>query len=314
MSVPSDSDAVVRTERLTKYYGPQRGIEDLDMEVRRGEVFGFLGPNGAGKTTTIRLLLGLLRPTRGGATILGRDFRAAGAEVRHQVGYLPGDLAMYENMRAHEFVDFMGRMRGGVPKGRVAALAERLDLDLGRHIRDLSKGNKQKLGVLQAFMHDPKLLVLDEPTSGLDPLVQLVFQEIVRETTGRGASVFLSSHILAEVEQLADRVGIVVDGHLVVVERIDALKERAVRRLDLDLGRPAEASVFAAIPGVTEATARGNVVTCAVTGHVTQLLAEAVAQGVVNVVSHEPDLEEIFLGYVGGGGGAAAGVDRQDVA
>jgi ABC-2 type transport system ATP-binding protein len=307
-------DVAIRTVGLTKYYGRQCGIEALDLEVPVGEVFGFLGPNGAGKTTTIRMLLGLLHPTRGTAQLLGLDSERAGVTLRRRVGYLPGELTMYENLRGHEFLHFMARMRGGVPEDAFVKLAERLDLDLSRHIHDLSKGNRQKLGVVQAFMHDPDLLVLDEPTSGLDPLVQLTFSELVREATARGASVFLSSHVLAEVEQLADRVGIVVEGHLVVVERISTLKERAVRRLDLDLGRPVDPTVFAAVRGVKDVTVHGDIASCVVTGHVTELLREAVAQGVLNVVSHEPDLEEIFLGYVAGGVDRADDLDRQDLA
>jgi ABC-2 type transport system ATP-binding protein len=307
-------DVAVRARGLTKFYGRQRGIEDLDLEVPAGEVFGFLGPNGAGKTTTIRLLLGLLLPSRGRAGLLGMDVARDGVESRRRVGYLPGELVMYENLRGSEFLRFMSRMRGGVPEDRVRKLADRLDLDLDRHVHDLSKGNKQKLGVVQAFMHEPDLLVLDEPTSGLDPLVQLEFHELVREATARGASVFLSSHVLAEVEQLADRVGIVVNGRLVVVEHIAALKARAVRRLDLDLGRPADAAPFRGVAGVSGVTAHGDVVSCVVTGPVTELLAAAVAQGAVNVVSHEPDLEEIFLGYVEGGADGARHSGRQDVA
>ena len=307
-------DAVVRTHGLTKYYGKQRGIEDLNLEVLAGEVFGFLGPNGAGKTTTIRMLLGLLHPTRGTAEVFGLDTERDGVRVRRQVGYLPGDLSMYENMHAIEFLDFMARMRGGVPSAAIAKLAERLDLDLSRHIHDLSKGNRQKLGVVQAFMHEPQLLVLDEPTSGLDPLVQLTFQELVREATARGASVFLSSHVLAEVEQLAGRVGIVVDGHLAVVERVSTLKERAIRRLDLDFGVPVDPAFLTGVTGIRDVNQHGSVISCVVTGHVTELLRAAAAAGVQNVVSHEPDLEEIFLDYVGGGEGRAGHVDSQNLA
>jgi ABC-2 type transport system ATP-binding protein len=314
-------NSAVRTEGLTKYYGRQRGIEDLDLEVGPGEVFGFLGPNGAGKTTTIRLLLGLLRPTRGRAEIFGRDVARDGTSMRRRVGYLPGDLALYENLTGAELLRFFARMRGGIRSGAVDELASRLGLDLHRHVHDLSKGNRQKLGVVQAFMHEPDLLVLDEPTSGLDPLVQLEFQEMVREVTSRGAAVFLSSHVLAEVEQLADRVGIVVDGHLAVVEHITTLKHKALRSLDLDFGRPMDASVFAAVPGVQSAVTHGDIVACTVSGHVTELLRTAVGWGVVNVVSHEPDLEQIFLGYVGGGanhehtaGDVRPGVVGQNVA
>jgi ABC-2 type transport system ATP-binding protein len=301
MVAATAAESAVRTRALTKYYRRQRGIEDLDLEVSAGEVFGFLGPNGAGKTTTIRLLLGLLHPTSGTAELFGRDATREGTAIRRRVGYLPGDLELYENLNGHELLRFFARMRGDVPQSRIDDLASRLGLDLGRHVHDLSKGNRQKLGVVQAFMHEPDLLVLDEPTSGLDPVVQLEFQEMVREAAARGAAVFLSSHMLAEVEQLADRVGIVVDGRLAVVEHISTLKSKALRRLDLDFGRPVDASVFAGVPGVLTAAAHGDVVACTVSGHVTELLRTAVARGVLNVVSHEPDLSQIFFGYVGGG-------------
>ena len=305
----------LQTSGLTKSYGKQVGIAGLDVEVRAGEVFGLLGPNGAGKTTTIRLVLGLLRPTSGTATLFGNlDSQRDGVRARRRIGYLPGDLALYDDLTGRACLEFFARMRGGVDRRVVDDLAERLNLDLGRRIRDLSKGNRQKLGVVQAFMHEPELLILDEPTSGLDPVVQREFQTIVDETTARGAAILLSSHVLAEVEHLAHRVGIVVDGRLVVVDDIDALKQHAVRRLDLDFGRAVDPASFERIEGVTEVTARGDVLDCTVTGHVTGLLRAAVDAGVLNVVSHEPDLEDIFLGYVRGGGNDARGAGHEDVA
>lgn len=294
-------DAVLQLQGLTKFYGNQRGIEDLTLEVDRGEVFGFLGPNGAGKTTTIRMVLGLLRPTRGSGRALGLDIVDDSTRLRAQLGYLPGDLALYDRMQSRDLLEFLARMRGGVPRQRYEALAERMQLDLGRRVKDLSRGNRQKVGVIQAFMHAPQLLVLDEPTSGLDPLVQQEFQHLVRETVDSGATVFLSSHVLAEVELMADRVGIVVDGRLAVVDSVDQLRERAARRIELDFpaAPPAE---LADAPGVQKVEVRANTASCWVAGPAGPLLKLSVDHGLIDVHTHDPDLEDAFLGYVSGGG------------
>lgn len=288
---------VIRTVGLTKLYGRQVGIEDLTLEVEAGEVFGFLGPNGAGKTTTIRLLLGLIRPTRGQASVLGLDLSTSGPAIRARTGYIPGDLAMYERMTGRDLLRFLGRMRGGVPERDFESLAERFSLDLGRRVRELSKGNRQKLGVVQAFMHAPDLLVLDEPTSGLDPLVQLEFHRLARETVARGATIFLSSHVLAEVEQMADRVGIVSEGRLVVVDSVDRLRTRARRRIEIDFGGPPPTGLNQ-VPGVHGVDVRGNTATCFVTGPLTALLGYVVQHDVIDLHTHDPDLADAFLGYV----------------
>ncbi len=289
----------LRLQGLTKFYGSHRGIEDLFLEVFAGEVFGFLGPNGAGKTTTIRMILGLLHPTAGTGQVLGLDIVKDSVALRANTGYLPGDLALYDRMQARDLLEFMARMRGGVPRQRYEDLAERLQLDLGRRVKDLSRGNRQKIGVVAAFMHCPQLLVLDEPTSGLDPLVQQEFQRLVRETVDGGATVFLSSHVLAEVEQMADRVGIVVKGRLVVVDSVDVLRERAARRIELDF--PAVPPDLSGAPGVQRVEVRGPTATCWVAGGAGPLLKLAVDHGLVDVHTHDPDLEDAFLGFVAGG-------------
>lgn len=288
----------LRLQGLTKFYGSQRGIEDLTLDVRPGEVFGFLGPNGAGKTTTIRMILGLIHPTRGRGEVLGLDIVKDTVRLRAQVGYLPGDLALYERMQGMDLLEFVGRMRGGVPSARYGELAERMQLDLDRRIKDLSRGNRQKVGVIAAFMHSPRLLVLDEPTSGLDPVVQQEFQGLVRETVDAGATVFLSSHVLAEVEEMADRVGIVVSGRLAVVDSVDMLRERAARKIELDF--PAAPPDLAGAPGVQRVDVRGATATCWLTGPAGPLLKLAVDHGVVDIHTHDPDLEDAFLGYVTG--------------
>ncbi len=289
----------LRLQGLTKYYGSHRGIQDLTLDVNPGEVFGFLGPNGAGKTTTIRMVLGLLRPTRGAGQVLGLDIVRESVTLRAQVGYLPGDLALYDRMHVEDLLGFVARMRGGVDARRYRELAERLHLDLDRRIKDLSRGNRQKVGVVAAFMHSPRLLVLDEPTSGLDPVVQQEFQRLVRETVDEGATVFLSSHVLAEVEEMADRVGIVVAGRLAVVDSVDMLRERAARRIELEF--PAVPPDLRGAPGVQRTDVHGPTAICWLAGPAGPLLKIAADHGVLDVHTHEPDLEDAFLGYVTGG-------------
>ena len=287
--------AVVEAEGLTKYYGGRRGLEDLTLEIQPGEVFGYLGPNGAGKTTTIRLLLDLIRPSRGSVRVLGAGSREAA--VRARIGYLPGELALEGRERAADYLRFLARVRGGVPPGNVEALAERLGADLSVPMRKLSKGNKQKIGLIQAFMHEPEFLILDEPTSGLDPLVQQEFLAMVREVRACGRTVLMSSHVLAEVEDVSDRVGIVRSGRLVAVEHVAALREKAVRRVELHFDAPVPREAFANLPGVRELRVEGASVRCTIDGRPDALIKVAARYTVVHLVSAEPDLEEIFLTY-----------------
>jgi len=296
---PSTVDSVSALEfvDLTKYYGKDLGIDGVSFTVAQGETFGFLGPNGAGKTTTMRILLGLIKPTRGSASILSRNI-AEGPPVRERVGYLPGTLELYENLTGREFLDFFARLRGRNCKKQIESLSNRFDLDLSRHIHDLSKGNRQKLGVVQAFMHEPDLLLLDEPTSGLDPLVQREFAELVRETTVRGGTLLLSSHVMSEVELLTDRVAIVNVGRLLLVERIIDLKARAVRSVELDFPVPIDKSKFEALTSVREVTVHRNRIICKVSGSENELLRVAVENNVQMVITREPDLNEIFLSLI----------------
>ena len=291
------SDTVILTEGLTKFYGKHRGLVDLDLEVRAGEVFGFLGPNGSGKTTTMRLLLDFIRPTQGRAEVFGLDVRAESMEVHRRVGYLPGDLATYDNLTGWELLTYFANIQRGVDWSYTEVLAERLDLDLSRSIRTLSTGNRQKVGLVQAFMHQPGLLILDEPTSGLDPLVQQEFYRIVQEAKANGQTVFLSSHILAEVERIADRVGIIREGQLVLEEEVATLKARAVRQLEMHFAEPVPEDAFSGLPGVRDIRAEGNAVHCTIDGSVDALIKAAARFEVLNITSHEPDLEEIFLAY-----------------
>lgn len=285
----------ITLDRLTKFYGKRRGIEDLSFEVKAGEVFGFLGPNGSGKTTTLRTLMGLIKATSGSATILGRNALVQDPQLRAAIGYLPGALELYENLTGRRMLTFLAQMRRVDCDDAINEYAERLALDLDRHIHDLSKGNRQKIGVISAFMHRPDVLLLDEPTSGLDPLVQREFEVMLHEARDRGAATILSSHVLSEVEHLADRVAIINDGKLVIVEHISTLKDRAVRTIDLFFDAPVAPEIFASIDGVKEATASGRQVSCTLMGAETALLAAAVQHGVQSVRTREPSLEEIFV-------------------
>jgi ABC-2 type transport system ATP-binding protein len=298
-------EAVIRLEGLTKSYGRNRGVAGLDLEVYAGEVFGYLGPNGAGKTTTIRLLLDLIRPTSGRALVLGSEPRAGGPALRRRIGYLAGDPALYRKMTGRQLLTYLGHLRGLPGLGPAETLAERLELDLSRPIGDLSRGNRQKVAVVQALMHSPQLLVLDEPTSGLDPLMQREFYRLVAEAKAEGRTVFLSSHVLGEVERIADRVGIVREGRLVVVEGLEALKAKALRRLEIHFAAPVPREEFASLPGVQDVAVEGSVLTCTAVGSVDRLLKAAARYEVTNLVTHEADLEELFLRYYEGAGDAA---------
>ena len=290
---------IILTENLTKFYGRQRGIEGLDLEVQEGEVFGFLGPNGAGKTTTIRLLMGLLRPDSGTAAVGGLNCWRDAVEVKKLIGYLPSDFSLDPNLTGGEIIAYLGHLRGGVDRSYVADLAGRLDLELGRKFRQYSHGNRQKVGIVQAFMHRPRLLILDEPTTGLDPLMQQVFANMVHEARNEGHTVFLSSHVLSEAERLCDRVGIIRDGRLVQVGTVEALRDIKRFQIDLTFARPVPPDEFRSITGVERVDAQvdGTALRLIVQGDVDAVMKAAAAYPIRSVVSHEPSLEDIFLRY-----------------
>lgn len=264
-----------------------------------GALFGYLGPNGAGKTTTIRLLAGLIRPTSGSATVLGADVVRDRETVQRRIGYLPGDFVAYPDLTAAEYLRYMGNLRGGVDPSATARLAKRLDLDLGHAIGAMSHGNRQKVGIVQAFQHDPELLILDEPTQGLDPLVQREFLAMLREAHTAGRTVFLCSHVLSEVEAVADSVGILRNGRLVEVATIADLKAKALRRLDITFDGSPPLEALRAVPGVTDVVANSTGVQLVVAGSMADVFATAAPHRIASLVSHEPDLEEIFLTYYG---------------
>ena len=305
--ITTPTGAVITTSGLTKRFGPILAVDGLDLEIVAGEVFGFLGPNGAGKTTTIRLLLDFLRPTAGHSSVLGGT--GADPAVRARVGYLPAELSIPPRYTARDLVGFFGAIRGGLDEARFAALLDRFDLDPDRPVGELSTGNRRKVGLIQAFVHRPDVLVLDEPTSGLDPLLQHEFNELVRASVREGATVLLSSHVLPEVEALADRIGILRSGRLVTTARPAELRSRARQRLRLTLAAPDDATdtaTFDGIPGVVEVRRhQPGVIDVTVEGSVDAALKAAATLDVVRISTEgEDDLEQVFLGFYRDGGTA----------
>lgn len=295
------SKVAIKTEGLTKHYGDVKALVDLDLEVQMGEVFGFLGPNGAGKTTMIRSILDLIHPTSGKATILGLDSHEDSVEIRRHVGYLPSDLSMYPTLTGKDMITYFANLRGGVDWTYVDELAERLSADLSPKIGDYSTGNRQKVGLIQAFMSKPELIIMDEPSSGLDPLVQREFQTMMREVASEGRCVFLSSHTLSEVQRVADRVGIIRNGHLADVESVDDLRSKGIRQVEIHFTTPVDAAVFEGVAGVRDVKVADHHAVMSFDGHMDELLKVATNNyQLVDVNTQEADLEEVFLEYYRG--------------
>lgn len=289
----------VHLEKLSKYYGYTAGIVEVSFDVYSGEVFGILGPNGAGKTTAIRTLLGLIRPTSGSAEILGENALVPNVELRRKIGYLPGIAATYDRYSARGYLRFIAQMRGLDLDDEIENLATRLELDLKPHIHDLSKGNRQKVSVVQAFMHKPEVLFLDEPTSGLDPIVQREFEKLLQEAKARGVAVILSSHVLSEVEHLADRIAIFFQGRILVVDEISKLKRKARHRIEFSFESDITPEVFGRFENVSETKGEKNWISCVVQGSQRELMKRAVELGALEVRTEESSLEEIFLDLIG---------------
>ncbi len=297
------SGKVIETQDLTVFYGKNRGIIDVNLEVERGEVFGFLGPNGAGKTTTERVLLDVIRPTSGQAFVFGLDCQKKGVEMRKRTGYLPGELALYTNMKASRFFEMYEYLRGeNGSKGYWRELAARLDLDTSRKIREYSRGNKQKVGVVAAFMNKPDLLILDEPTTGLDPLVQQTVLDMVREAKADSRTVFFSSHVLSEVQAVCDRVGIIRGGQLVTTQRVKDMINQQFMRLRLGFAQMPPEGTFGS-SGVTELQRNGQGILLEIREDLPLVIKTAAEYGVIDIETQNVGLEEIFLAYYGTGHG-----------
>ncbi len=291
--------AIIQTDKLTKSYGSHRGIVDLELEVLEGEVFGFLGPNAAGKTTTIRTILDLIRPTSGRAFVFGIESSADPVAIHRRIGYLPGEFTLYDRLTGGQTIRYFANLRGGVDPAYQAALIARLDVDPSRRFKEYSKGNKQKIGLIIALQHQPELLVLDEPTAGLDPLVQQSFYALVREARAEGRTIFLSSHILGEVERTCDRVAIIRDGRLVKVGTVDEFRDLADHQVELRFAGPVPTSEFQDLPGVSEVVAQDHVLRMRVSGPMTPVVRVAARYELLDFVSREPSLEETFLAQYG---------------
>ena len=301
--------SAILLEHMTKNYGKNRGVADLELEVEPGCVFGFLGPNGAGKTTTLRVLLDLIRPTSGRALVFGLDSRRESMAIRRRSGYLPGELSLYGRLTGDETLRYFANLRGAADPASLRTLCERLDFDAGKKVADLSTGNRRKLGLIQALMHRPELLILDEPTVGLDPLVQHEFYHLIEEAREAGQTVFLSSHILPEVQRVCDRVAFVREGELVAVEDVAELTGRAVREIEVTFAAPVPVSALAGVDGVTAVTADGpgpglgtagaQALRLTVSGSLDATVKMLARYEVVTMTSREPDLEDIFLAFYG---------------
>ena len=305
--------AIIEVEKLTKSYSGKRGIIDVSFQVPQGEVFGFLGPNGAGKTTTIRILMALLRADSGSARIAGLDCWDESVEIKRLIGYVPGEPALDPNLTGGQLLEYFAHLRGGVDQTYLKSLIKRLELNTSRKFRQYATGNKRKVVLIQAVMHRPQVLILDEPTSGLDPLNQQVFDAMVKEAREEGRTVFLSSHVLSEVEKTCTRVGIIREGRLVRIGGIAELKDIKHYEITISFAKPVPADSFTAVPGVVgaEALNNGNAVRIAMQGEADAVIKTAAQYPVVSLTSYEPSLEDIFLRYYEGDGKAsreAAGV------
>ncbi|WP_130808087.1 ABC transporter ATP-binding protein [Senegalia massiliensis] len=286
---------IIETENLTKYYGKSLGIKDVNLDIKEGEIFGFIGPNGAGKSTTIRLLLNLIYPSGGKAKIFGKDVIDCGPEIRGNIGYLPSEIFYYEKMKVKDLLNYSASFYKGDYSNRIKKLSNAMELDLDRKIEDLSYGNKKKVGIVQGLLHEPKLIILDEPTSGLDPLMQQKFFEIIKEENQKGATVFFSSHILSEVQQLCNRVAIIRKGSIVEVEDIKTLRENNYKKISIR-GQELNKDLFD-FDGVTKLEKNQDEITFFYKGDINIMIENINKIDLRDVMIQEPTLEEIFMHY-----------------
>lgn len=286
---------IVELNHLTKTYKGNRGIHDVTFSIEDGEIFGFIGPNGAGKSTTIRTLLNLIYPTSGSATIFGKDIIKESRSIRQDVGYLPSEVHYYDDMKVIDLLAYSARFHKKFDQARMHKLASRLDLDLTRKIEDLSFGNRKKVGIVQALVHEPKLIILDEPTSGLDPLMQSHFFDLLTEERDRGATIFFSSHILSEVQKMCDRVAIIKDGKLINVDSIEHLTKNKVKNITITVEQPE--TVQLDLAGVTNKEMKHNEIKLLYSGEIKELLNKLAELPIQDVLIEEPSLEEVFMHY-----------------
>lgn len=287
--------AVIKTDKLTKYYGKNRGVVDIDLQVEEGEIFGFIGPNGAGKSTTIRLLLSLIYATSGSAEIFGKDCNKQGHEIRQEIGYLPSEVFYYDNMRVKELLKYSASFYKKDCNARIDELTSIMELDINRKIENLSYGNKKKVGIVQGLLHSPKLIILDEPTSGLDPLMQQKFFDIIKEENGKGATVFFSSHILSEVQKLCDRVAIIRDGKIIKTENVKDLASNSYKKISIVSEQFIKADFD--IKGVNQLEVNDKTISFIYGGNINKILDIISGKDIKDLTVAEPTLEEIFMHY-----------------
>jgi len=286
---------VIKTEKLTKYYGKARGIIDVDLEVKEGEIFGFIGPNGAGKSTTIRLLLSLIYATNGSAQIFGKDCVSLGHEIRKEIGYLPSEVFYYDDMKVKDLLNYSASFYDKDCSKRIKELSEIMELDLNRKIDDLSYGNKKKVGIVQGLLHSPKLIILDEPTSGLDPLMQQKFFDIIKDENKNGATIFFSSHILGEVQKLCDRVAIIKEGKIIRIDDIDNMNDAHYKNISFVTDKAKKEDFD--IKGVNKLEVKGNKVSFIYGGDLNKIIELINSKNIIDLTISEPTLEEIFMHY-----------------
>ncbi len=293
----------VKISHLSKNFGKKTAVTNVSFDIKEGEVFGFLGPNGAGKTTTIRMLLNMIQPTEGKIIALGKNTQTDSVAIHAQIGYLAGDMALYEGLSGRNYLRYMLRLRGSRDMTEINRLADLLQADLDAKIKTLSRGNRQKIGIIAALAHQPKLLVLDEPTSGLDPLMQEVFYDLLAEHKKAGGTVFMSSHNLAEVQRVCDRVGFISKGKLIEVSSVRELRRAAGQEFVITLASKPNPKQFASFGSIHDVRIDGNTITCSVQGHLNELLKVISKYDVVSMASRELELEEIFMKLYGETGG-----------
>lgn len=293
-------ETVIQTLNLTKTYGKSRGIDNVNITVNKGDIFGFLGPNGAGKSTTIRTLLDFIRPTGGSAFIFGMDCQKDTIEIKKRIGYIPGDFGLYGNMTGWKFLEYFGKVRGGYNAGTARDFAKRLDIKLDRKMKEYSRGMRQKVAIIQAFMNNPDLIIMDEPTNGLDPLVQQTFMDILREEAGRGTTVFMSSHVLSDVEKVCNRVAIIKEGNIMTEEKVEELRQKSGKVLEVKFAQPLEKEIFY-LPGISNVTRNNGSYRMTVTGNMEDILKEVSSHKLVDINIHQMTLEDVFMHYYEGG-------------
>ncbi len=289
-------ETIIQTTNLTKTYGKSRGITDVNIRVNKGDIFGFLGPNGAGKSTTIRTLLDFIRPSGGSATIFGLDCHKETVQIKKRIGYIPGDFGLFGNMTGWKYLEYFGKVRGGYDEESAKSYASRLDIKLDRKMKEYSRGMRQKVAIIQAFMNNPDLIVMDEPTSGLDPLVQQNFMDMLREEAGHGTTIFMSSHVLSEVEKVCNRVAIIKEGRIQTEEKIEDLQKKSGSVLQVKFADDVNPEVFR-LPGVANPVRQNGHIRMTVTGNMESVLAEVSKHKVADINIHPMTLEEIFMHY-----------------